>query len=279
MSSRLLLLPGEILNHIFEYALSEEHGLEAIIDPNGIGWLCSYHNETTDTYVPECERDQGAIYAPPSNKVGMCKTDEGHIIANQLQYVCRQLRYQTKTLGIRYNTIIFRGKDPTAATTFLAGLSPRFQDSIRHLILRTNETDWKLGLSTGIFMFCVNHPKSSLSFHHPQLTSSRANGLLFTTFLIKHRSRGETTFVQKLSDNSNIQHQLLILLADKVKGCKVTDTPRNITFFPHDHHFDETAFRVSCGKNTIINNFLVPTLRNGIADLIAIAKDCYEKGI
>ncbi|KAH7091160.1 hypothetical protein FB567DRAFT_545917 [Paraphoma chrysanthemicola] len=146
MSSQLLLLPGEIRNLVYQLALSEDHALEAVVDSNGLGWLC------LDSF------EQPENIAPRSTDGDKCKTDDGQIVANQLQYVCRQLRHETKTLSIQYNTIIFRGRDPTAAEAFINGLSPRFHESIRQLVLRTSETDWPLKLSTGILQFWKSIP-------------------------------------------------------------------------------------------------------------------------
>ncbi|KAH7081640.1 hypothetical protein BKA63DRAFT_562175 [Paraphoma chrysanthemicola] len=245
---------------------SEEHALEAVVDSNGQGWLC------LDSF------DQAENLVPRSTDGDKFKTGDGNVVANQLQYVCHQLRLETKTLSIQYNTISFRGKDPTAAEAFMNGLSPRFHESIRQLILRTSETNWMLKLSTGIIQFCEKHPNPSLRFHDPNLTSAQANSLLFTTFLIKHHLRGETTFVRKLSDCIIIQQKLLAMLWERVQEDNLASMPSNVIFFPHDERLDEAVFHASCAANSIINKILVPTLKNGMDDLIAIAKDCYENG-
>ncbi|KAF2023932.1 hypothetical protein EK21DRAFT_19646, partial [Setomelanomma holmii] len=102
-----------------------------------------------------------------------------------------------------------------------------------HLVLRTYKTDWDLKLSGGMIKFCSDHPESSLRFHHLNLTSAKANSLIFTAFLVKHGLRGDTMFVRKLSDSASIQQRLLSMLREKIEQQRLSRMPSNVMFFPH----------------------------------------------
>jgi hypothetical protein len=94
MSSPLLSLPGELRNMIFKLVLSEADGVEFIEDDSRNGWLCLYVRD----------RDTASFITPDTP---MHTVKNGRVIANQLQFICRQLRQEMKTPGISYNTIAF----------------------------------------------------------------------------------------------------------------------------------------------------------------------------
>jgi hypothetical protein len=102
MSSPLLLLPSELKNKIFEFALSEADGLDLVVDLEGTQWLRLHQPymavEDGDDPIDEPRRDEIAILT--FGTTGMYNVNGGRVIANQLQFVCYQLRHETKALGI-----------------------------------------------------------------------------------------------------------------------------------------------------------------------------------
>ncbi|KAF2877747.1 hypothetical protein BDV95DRAFT_600449 [Massariosphaeria phaeospora] len=76
----LLELPAELRNHIYDYTLSEENGVRYREGENGQAMLCL--RDTT----PE----------------------DGTIEANQLQYVNKQFRAETRCLGFKLNDLWFK---------------------------------------------------------------------------------------------------------------------------------------------------------------------------
>ena len=78
-SSRLLQLPGELRNKIYEYALTEERGLVAYANSPCV----------LRTFRRGPDRE-----------------------SNQLKYVCHQLYAETRDLALRYNRLTFCGPGP-----------------------------------------------------------------------------------------------------------------------------------------------------------------------
>jgi hypothetical protein len=59
MKSRLLQLPGELRNKIFEYALTIDDGICYREDKVGVGWLC-LHPQQTERDVEELAQTPAA---------------------------------------------------------------------------------------------------------------------------------------------------------------------------------------------------------------------------
>jgi hypothetical protein len=281
MSPQLFLLPGELRNKIYEYALSEEKGLDYVKDAQGVGWLCLHKSQTEVKHAGNIEleknRSKPTIFSP--GPTTMCIVNGGHIVANQLQFVCWQLRHETKTLGILYNTITFGGLDPTVALSFMTSLPFRLKDHTHDFILRVQEDAWYPRKFSELVELCQAHPRCKLKFYHPKLDSSRALRLIFTALLIKHGARRDTTFVQMLSGNVAFQLKLVHMVTKEIEDQHVASIPDNVVFYPFDMYFDEDAFRSSCEKVDVIQKVLVPTLENGVEGLVALARACYEQGI
>jgi hypothetical protein len=79
-SSRLLDLPREIRDMIYEYALTEDQGL-----------LLVEHDDTQKSF-------RGCRPTDPSTE------------SNCLKYICRQLYYETKGLGLGLNNLTIRSE-------------------------------------------------------------------------------------------------------------------------------------------------------------------------
>jgi hypothetical protein len=116
-------LPGELRNKVYEYALTEENGLIFQIE-NNVGILRS--GTVTTEVAPECAHMNPSPHAQPYTAS-----------ANQLQYVSRQLRAETKGLGIRFNDITFVGEKAIKhAVRFLKVLPPSELRYLRTITIR-----------------------------------------------------------------------------------------------------------------------------------------------
>jgi hypothetical protein len=80
---RLLELPGELRNMIYEHALTFPRGL-----------VTTPENETMPGFVPYSGTGRGAKGKDP----------------NPLRYTCRQLHYESQNLLLKYNTCVFTGE-------------------------------------------------------------------------------------------------------------------------------------------------------------------------
>lgn len=278
MTSRLLSLPGELRNRVYGFALSAHDGLDFVKDDREMGWLCLPETETEAQHNDDTILKDNRGGAPSSRPATMCTVNGGRMIANQLQFVCKQLRRETKALEILYNTIKFSALDPRTASSFMTSLPPYLVDHPHKLIFRVKENKWHLDMFTKMTEFCQTHPQSTMRFYHPNLDSSHALRLIFTTLLIKHGTGRDTKFVQMLSEDDDVQQQLLQLLTNETEKQQVAFIPDNVVFYPYDISFDEKAFRLSCNQSTIIREVLVPTLEKGVEDLVTLVRECYEQG-
>jgi hypothetical protein len=110
-SSRLLDLPRELRDMIYEYALTEDQGL-----------LLVERDDTQKSF-------RGCRPTDPSTE------------SNCLKYVCRQLYYETKGLGLGLNDLTIRSEfreQTEDFTTFFATCSAGQQQCIRKVTLCTD---------------------------------------------------------------------------------------------------------------------------------------------
>ena len=120
--SRLLQLPRELRDMIYEYALTKPGGLVADVVRGLDAW--------TRFRAAENEEHQ-------------------ELESNQLRFVCRQLYVETSALGMRYNDLTFRLPDEEAFVTiydlfdrFYHSCSATYLKDIRCITIIDDETDW-----------------------------------------------------------------------------------------------------------------------------------------
>ena len=137
VDSRLLQLPGELRNRIFEYALTIDKGIYYREDKLGVGWLCLHPQNfeedverLSETPAPVGRVQESDDDAPMRKRRKISETNlttnkpvsdtkktinqglvrvNGHVVANQLQFVNKKLRSETKALVIRHNDIHILG--------------------------------------------------------------------------------------------------------------------------------------------------------------------------
>jgi hypothetical protein len=132
MSTSLLSLPGEVRNIIYRFALTESAGLDYVEDTRGVGWLCLETAQSDSHTLSELdEREQPQV----------SDTTQKSTIANQMQFACRQLRAETKTLSIYYNTINFHDQTTTTLAVFLKSLPSHLRKVIQCLTISPKGTE------------------------------------------------------------------------------------------------------------------------------------------
>ena len=149
--SRLLNLPGELRNVIFEYALSEASGLLLV-----------------------------EIDDPPSPKRFMgCRHNDKNEEANQLKYVCRQLHAETRGLGLKLNELSVKSEDHILAfQRFLETCSSKQRQQIRQVSLVVNFEFGGLNctirelLQSSLVQFCIMHPRCNVTIRLSNFNSA-----------------------------------------------------------------------------------------------------------
>jgi hypothetical protein len=106
--SRLLDLPRELRDMIYEYALAEDEGLVLMERP------------TPDN---------------SSRSFKGCRQSDHSVESNQLKYACRQLNRETKGLGLKLNDLTIGSGRVRDFASFLATCSASQQQCIRKVIV------------------------------------------------------------------------------------------------------------------------------------------------
>ncbi|KAF1848580.1 uncharacterized protein K460DRAFT_77447 [Cucurbitaria berberidis CBS 394.84] len=202
----------------------------------------------------------------------------GHIIANQLQFVNHQLRGETKGLTLRYNDI-FIFDSATDTKKLLNGLHCQQRMWLRRIIVKT-ENGWHKG---GIPRYTTKTPHTScnptfaIHIYCPLIRMDK-NSFFLAALYFQSIGRGNTAFVQKLSDSASVQQYLLALMEQRASSDSGV-LPRYVRIFPWDEVFDEAALRKSCSEHVLESTRLIPTLKDGVEALIRVAKDWFDNGI
>lgn len=125
-SCLFLTLPAELRNRIYELVLTDKDGLY-MRETNGRAKLCF---------------KEPAIQTLKARKKTANKLDDE---ANQLQYVSRQLRAETRRYGLKLNDLYFVTYDRDEASplgacvNFLMSLAPRWFQYLRNIIIRRHD--------------------------------------------------------------------------------------------------------------------------------------------
>jgi hypothetical protein len=100
MSYTLFSLPGELRNKVYRLALSEAAGLDYIQESPASGKLCLHEPHVKSEIIESNTAGQPVDDAtvPPSEQAPKHTPGHTRVIANQLQFVCRQLALKRNTL-------------------------------------------------------------------------------------------------------------------------------------------------------------------------------------
>jgi hypothetical protein len=261
MESRLLQLPGELRNKVFEYALTLDDGVCYREDNLGVGWLC-HHPQQSDPDTNE--------HAPTPTAAARV-TVNGHVVANQLQFVCHQLRNESRGLVIRYNDIHILDA-PHHCRKFVYSVDRHDRRWIQKIIERIDSThtagwtnyshlsiDWK------------THPKFMVHAHHPEgrLENNRFFEIAKQVQVTGRRNR---EFLHRLIQDYTI-HPCFYGV-----GVRLPKIPSYVKVFPWDKEFNEAAIRRYCEGDGPEQRFYALTAPGGVEGLVAIAKEWFENG-
>ncbi|KAF2244820.1 hypothetical protein BU26DRAFT_522568 [Trematosphaeria pertusa] len=297
----LFRLPGELRNIIYAYALSEDDGLRCVEGKRYLEGERRVEGERGKQMlvstpkvrafeVQKAEKTQFGEPGLPLGIGGMIKKakKEGMRIkyfreANQLQYVNRQLRQETRGFGLRCNDLSFLGDDDaTSVERFAKFLDIRTFSHASSAMKRLvrDPTAW-----AKVKGFGINHPGARINIRIPHLRlspsfSNRVDHvplyflLEITSFLIL--ARNDTR-----PDPLSTGMPLMKLLAEthQPKNGRATaywaSVPSNVRFWPHEEVFDEVAFGEICsaiGAPTLAN------FRGGLEGMVHLFRRLYREG-
>jgi hypothetical protein len=297
MESRLLQLPGELRNKIFEYALTIDDGICYREDKVGVGWLC-LHPQQTEQDVEEHAQTPAAVASSgeledeaPARKrrkltetvrfiknsvVATKKTNRlaqvtvnGHLVANQLQFVNHQLRSETRALVIRYNDIYILDEHRHLMEFFYSVVGHK-RGWIQRIVRRV-QSETKLKRPIKVKSHEALHPRFIIHEYLPEV-SLDGNAFFLVAGVIREFGRQNHSFLSRLTQN--VIYQQLVRSSSN-RFVKLSSYAK---VFPWDKKFDEAAIRRYCETNDFVQNILLPTAPNGIEGLVAIAKEWIENG-
>ncbi|KAF2240956.1 hypothetical protein BU26DRAFT_572194 [Trematosphaeria pertusa] len=139
--SRLLQLPGELLNRIYEYALTDT-------SPCGLQYVThlSIYGERKRTF-----------------------TSANGIELNRLKYVCGKLYAETAGLELKFNTVTFRFREPANSfSVFLEASSPSVAAMLTTVILSSSDPNDILPepfrALLPVMWFCKQNPRVTVKY-------------------------------------------------------------------------------------------------------------------
>ncbi|PSN61479.1 hypothetical protein BS50DRAFT_651690 [Corynespora cassiicola Philippines] len=291
-----LRLPGEIRNLVYEFALSEPNGLFYI--PCSLGRLISrplicrkYQKYYSGSRIVLCD-GHDLETNPHYTREEMVTTRCGIVIANQLQFVSKQLRHETRGIGARFNNItIMEYNDesrpeckwafsdliaaiPEAEITHLRKitveaynyLDPRIQKGVQNSNIRTLDSAVDL---------CRRHPKLRLHIYARNFDPYKRNVFHGAAVWLK-RVRGDTSYLLRIYNPKKSRGKVLEGWFETAGLQELfVQVPENLRFFPRFFQFDESSFRL-CYANA---DWTLAAVPNGLDGLVELMKEWYEHGI
>jgi hypothetical protein len=306
---RLLQLPGELRNYIYSYALAEEEGVCYRKDERGIGWLCLHPpatveratklepiSATSNTGVEDIEQGSSRKRRKTShNEPAKTSTKDtstasrvrigNHIILNQLQFVCRQLR-ETQGLGLRYNDIsIFDTMDNTQ--DLLMSTTTQQTGWLRKIIIKAEEgwdtkskteTEATTTHSREDLWETVNREYPNLNFEIHLSTARIDSENFFVSGLVYLYARGKAGSISRFTKDAETELLLRRIAELNTETVKMVQ-PSAVRTFPWDMVFDEAAVREQCQNGPdVLAQYLREDPDLDADVLVEIAREWYTKG-
>ncbi|KAF1963662.1 hypothetical protein CC80DRAFT_541579 [Byssothecium circinans] len=267
----LLRLPFELRNKIYDYALSEEDGIGYLEDKSYVGRLVHLASSTTPTDDPRTSTRKFV----KSEHIARCGKIE-LVLANQLQFVNRQLRMETRGLGLARNdlTILLPNRYNTIITfpRLVQCLSARQKKVLRNITLDQSVELPRQLLSDSFYLdafetildFARTHPNVKISLPAPHLQPEFGARFVFQVSAAILAARKEEPYMSRF---------LLPCVFDFVKtrmddiqrasfwrSCFRGGVPENIRLFPWGE-FDEAKTReelenIPCRDDAAWNEWL-----------------------
>jgi hypothetical protein len=260
--------------------LYEPSGLFYVLEGHGLAWLCP-SSPQIDASVSDNGRlrtGSDPTTAASSDKTTMYTTNEDRIISNQMQFVCRQLRNDTKGLGVS-NTIKFSDSDTAIITQFMERLPSSLRYKNENLVYKANDLILAaVRLWSDLSKFYCDYTQFDLKLHNYSLLAAWPPVFFIWLLIYKYKVHNDPNYVQKLTSNIAEQQRLLALM-DELTTAQASLVPPNPAIYSYDDVFDEDTFLKECQKYPGIRNRLMGTLPGGVDNLVAVAKECCTKGL
>lgn len=245
------------------------------------------------------------------NKTKLCTGTRLLVEANQLQYVCRQLRAETRGLSLRYNDVVFRshiGELDTPAKQcdrFLHQCSQPWQTCIRTIIIKGThrisaleqwchagtipgavflngiiEGPGLTKVSLGAIEFCRRHPQTTVKHHLADVHGEHYIALFHKALLYQARVRGS---VPAQLFGSELNPYYIYLRNASFKTGPIHYNPglrgvANYRMFPHDEDLEEIEARSLLATNAMLHQAVFPFIEGGMEMWIAEMKRWYLEG-
>ncbi|KAF2134740.1 hypothetical protein P153DRAFT_402534 [Dothidotthia symphoricarpi CBS 119687] len=204
-----------------------------------------------------------------------------YTLANQLQFVNRELHTVTKGLGLRYNLIIIRNHrelDKSVLRRFLKfiELSTIEHRNLTTIILKdrgAREREWVPNLESAC-KFCKRNPHIFIKLHQDKTRPDEVGLVLYVTF-IKHVYWRDPSFYARITEDSMLQQELQT--GNQTALAIVPALPQSLRMFPAEKSFDETAFRYACCED-LDEGWIIGTIGGGIDTWILLIREWYKNG-
>jgi hypothetical protein len=204
-------------------------------------------------------------------------------VANQIQYCSRQLRRETRGLGIRHNTITFTGVRHLDVgvywqlMSFLKDLPFPQYKHLTTIVLKQAGAFESHSKLEDVSTFCRSNPHVLIKMHR---FDARPMDLIFldAAMRVKQVYRKDTSFVTRISSDLSLQHMLLT--DNQATASLLPPMAANLRFFPTDADdgFDEVAFRRACATDDDFWEFAENAISGGVDDWIPWMREWYRDG-
>jgi hypothetical protein len=270
-------LPGELRNLVYAYALSEAVGLEICYDSQGIPRLyrlgaAQRSPDTSAIPIDDTSEAAGGADFYPSD-------------ANQLQYISRKFRRETRGLGIRYNSLSF--DKYTDFLSFLNTCPFAHAQYIRQITINRSlyskrlrddsdeHVDKRSKRRSELFDFC--NKNASVTIRN-SLKDWRQDDPWFVliTISLQIQFRGRSKLLYDFFTDQRPRELLEASYSNARTRAK--EVPLNVHFYPADKVFHEDIFRTAVEGNVIMRTLLAD-VDEGIDRWVSVAKEIYKHGI
>ncbi|KAF2244818.1 hypothetical protein BU26DRAFT_568813 [Trematosphaeria pertusa] len=266
------LLPGELRNRIYEYALTEPGGL-LYYKHEGAGRLCAYRHAQ--------EKEDGG---------------EEIKATNQLQYVNCELRAETKGLGLCFNNITFEPASEDDlfedCVQFLNEVSIRQRSRLRSLTITVYGRQRVLHFADSrwyplLHNFAKDYPDCQIRICTDGL-SQGSNYLIYRAVLLAVITRRDDETRRGLSIFTAMTQDLLLgelkrkypqFFVEEYLSLIGGPVAPNIRFFPADLVFKPDMFRSTLQRSKGFTDLIASSIAGGMDAWMERAQEIYEGGI
>lgn len=279
-------LPGELRNAIYAYVLSK---------PGGLLFRVSSRGETQLLLKASAirryrRRPAYEIAVLPAKGILDDRMNGTMHEKNQLQYVNREMRLETRGLGVRFNQITFLGCHDFR--DFIAMCPHIHKSYLRHLTIESSfyglcskrseavnsEKSAKSNSMHALaFDFCDAFPRVTL---HTTVKGWRQTkpAFILEGLMIQMALRGRWDLGDFFNDPVN-QDEVRARANSRLEGIKYSFPPTNFRLHPEDDFFSETVFRAILETNAFMTGMLSREKEGAIDRWVIKVREFYREGI